>query len=282
MFDLKNCLDSTSAISSLASPVGPSPYGWLDTNTSRGSGPDRAPVSPSLPPVNEKEPPMPDTSGPKCAASSRSAALAFVLESKLRARMEGRGAPEYALTWKHWDMPSGPPICALRASGRRISGKDSTGAGWATPKAADGRGSPYTPTETRRSELRKQMPVGWPSPNALPPNRGGLQTNPQKALERVAQGHQMNLDDAATLVAGWATPTTRDHKDTGTLENVPVNCLLGRQAPLSIAPTERRAGYALNPEFSRWLMGFPVAWGSCGAMAMQSCRSSRQSSSSPS
>ncbi len=264
MFDLKNCLDSTSAISSLASPVGPSPYGWLDTNTSRGSGPDRAPVSHSLPPVNEKEPLMPDTSGPKCAASLNSAALQSSLESKLRARMEGRGAPEYALTWKHWDMPSGPPICALRASGRRISDKDSTGvegwstprankwgfpdshgsnetpAGWATPKAADGRGSPYTPTETRRSELRKQMP------------------------------------------AGWATPTTRDHKDTGTLENVPVNCLLGRQAPLSIAQTERRAGYALNPEFSRWLMGFPVAWGSCGAMAMQSCRNSRQSSSSPS
>jgi len=303
MFDLKNCLDSTSAIFSLASPVGPSPYGWLDMNTSRGSGLDRAPVSPSLPPVNEKEPLMPDTSGLKCAASSRSAALAFVLESKLRARMEGRGAPEYALTWKHWDMPSGPPICALRASGRRISGKDSTGVeGWSTPRAnkwgfPDSHGS-------------NETPAGWPSPNALPPNRGGLQTNPQKALERVAQGHQMNLDDAATLVAGWATPTsnnstgsgtqgreggenlqtaagwaaptTRDHKDTGTLENVPVNCLLGRQAPLSIAPTERRAGYALNPEFSRWLMGFPVAWGSCGAMAMQSCRNSRQSSSSPS
>lgn len=281
MFDLKNCLDSTSAISSLASPVGPSPYGWLDMNTSRGSGPDRAPVSHSLPPVNEKEPLMPDTSGPKCAASLDSAALQSSLESKLRAKMEGRGAPEYVLTWKHWDMPSGPPICALRASGRRISDKDCTGGQllewvpWSEDATSDESGEwvalPRTP------EIR-----GWPSPNALPPNRGGLQTNPQKALERVAQGHQMNLDDAATLVAGWATPTTRDHKDTGTLENVPVNCLLGRQAPLSIAPTERRAGYALNPEFSRWLMGFPVAWGSCGAMAMQSCRNLRQSSSSPS
>lgn len=331
MFDLKNCLDSTSAISSLASPVGPSPYGWLDTDTSRGSGPDRALASPSLPPVNEKEPLMPDTSGPKCAASLNSAALQSSLENRLRARMEGRGAPEYVLTWKHWDMPSGPPICALRASGRRISGKDSTGAGtWPTPNAQEFGCRDVERTQERRKECKERTGngngfgltlgqavmlnvVGWASPNALPPNRGGLQTNPQKALERVAQGHQMNLDDAATLVAGWATPkaadgrgspytptetrrselrkqmpagwatpTTRDHKDTGTLENVPVNCLLGRQAPLSIAPTERRAGYALNPEFSRWLMGFPVAWGSCGAMAMQSCRSSRQSSSSPS
>lgn len=300
MFDLKNCLDSTSAIFSLASQVGPSPYGWLDTNTSRGSGLDRAPVSPSLPPVNEKEPLMPDTSGLKCAASLNSAALQSSLESRLRARMEGRGAPEYVLTWKHWDMPSGPPICALRASGRRISDKDSTGVeGWSTPRAnkwgfPDSHGSNETPagwpspnaqefgcrdverTQERRKECKERTGngngfgltlgqavmlnvAGWPSPNALPPNRGGLQTNPQKALERVAQGHQMNLDDAATLAGAP-----------------------GAAAPLSIAPTERRAGYALNPEFSRWLMGFPVAWGSCGAMAMQSCRNSRQSSSSPS
>lgn len=27
-------------------------------------------------------------------------------------------------------------------------------------------------------------------------------------------------------MAGWATPTSRDHKDTGTLDNVPVNALL--------------------------------------------------------
>lgn len=371
MFDLKNCLDSTSAISLLASPVGPSPYGWLDMNTSRGSGLDRAPVSHSLPPVNEREPLMPDTSGPKCAASLNSAALQSSLESKLRARMEGRGAPEYALTWKHWDMPSGPPICALRASGRRISDRDCTGVaegwstprankwgfpdshgsnetpvgwntpratdgsnggpsqangalsadagkvtGWATPKAADGRGSPYTPTETRRSELRKQMPAGWPSPNAQEFGCRDVERTQERrkeCKERTGNGNGfgLTLGQAVMLnvagwptptsnnstgsgtqgreggenlqtAAGWAAPTTRDHKDTGTLENVPVNCLLGRQAPLSIAPTERRAGYALNPEFSRWLMGFPVAWGSCGAMAMQSCRSSRQSSSSPS
>lgn len=31
-------------------------------------------------------------------------------------------------------------------------------------------------------------------------------------------------------VAGWATPTCRDHKDTGNMDNVPINALLGRQA----------------------------------------------------
>lgn len=38
------------------------------------------------------------------------------------------------------------------------------------------------------------------------------------------------------------------------------------------------AGDRLSPEHSRWLMGYPVAWGCCGATAMRSCRRSRRSS----
>ena len=36
---------------------------------------------------------------------------------------------------------------------------------------------------------------------------------------------------------------------------------------------------SLNPNLSRWLMGYPAEWDSCGATAMQSCRKSRRSSS---
>ncbi len=35
--------------------------------------------------------------------------------------MVASGSPLYELTWKSWDMPSGAPICALRASARRTS-----------------------------------------------------------------------------------------------------------------------------------------------------------------
>ena len=73
------------------------------------------------------------TSGPLFAASSPSANLQRALESRLRQRLDGRGSPLYALTWKHWDMLSGPRICALRASVRRTSGSDC--GGWATPRA---------------------------------------------------------------------------------------------------------------------------------------------------
>ncbi len=38
------------------------------------------------------------------------------------------------------------------------------------------------------------------------------------------------------------------------------------------------AGGPLSPEHSRWLMGYPAAWGCCGATATRSCRRSRRSS----
>ncbi len=290
-------------------------------------GPAPAPASRSATPVNAKEQPMPDISGPPCTNSSPSAHLQRSLESRLRARTAGRGSPEYALTWKHWDMLSGPPICALRASGRRTSGNGST---------------------------------GWPTPNAMPEGRGGLQANPEKALQRREQGHQLNLDDAAVLAgwpspkannntgagtrgeggenlqsvavkAGWCSPTAQDHSrgdkpprphETGVplsqqavlagwatpkateyetqdpeqirrrrkecaerhgqngfgLTNGQLTAL-GTTPSGSLAPTEKRG--ALNPDLSRWLMGFPTAWGSCGATVTRLSRRSRRNSSPP-
>jgi len=46
--------------------------------------------------------------------------------------MDVNGSLQFALTWKVWDMPAGPPICALRASGRRMFGLGFTG--WPTPE----------------------------------------------------------------------------------------------------------------------------------------------------
>jgi hypothetical protein len=130
--------------------------------------------------------------------------------------MAAHGSPEYDLTWKHWDMPSGPPICALRASGRRTSGKDCIG--WPTPSHSKNSKNSKNPQRMKEGGTQTCLAdaawlAGWPTPNAIPEGRGGLQTNPEKAMERKLHGHQMNLDDMASL-AGRVTPSTRDWKDT--------------------------------------------------------------------
>ena len=76
----------------------------------------------------------------------------------------------------------------------------------------------------------------------------------------------------------WATPTTRDHKDgdATSCQNVPINCLLGRQVHLSGSPAETASSGQLNPAFSLWLQGYPTAWGRCAVRVMPSSRKSRQ------
>ena len=100
---------------------------------------------------------------------------------------------------------------------------------------------------------------------------------------------------ADAALAGWVTPSSRDHKDTPGMATTGKNPdgsirsrmdQLPRQAhgivsELSTVPTAKRGAYQLNPRFSLWLMGFPAAWASCGERAMQSCRKSRRSSSKP-
>ena len=81
----------------------------------------------------------------------------------------------------------------------------------------------------------------------------------------------------------WATPTTRDHKDgnAASCQNVPINCLLGRQVHLSGSPAETASSDQLNPAFSLWLQGYPTAWGRCAVRVMPSSRKSRRHLSPP-
>jgi hypothetical protein len=242
-----------------------------------------------------------DTSGPLFTASSPSARLQWSLASRLQARMAGNGSPLFALTWRQQDMPSGPPICQLAASARRTSGSDC--GSWPTPRALEGQGSPIATLETALREIKRRGTgsmldatvhlASWPTPT----RQDAASSGAAGYLTESGRHSGTTLTDAAR--ASWATPSARDFKSNECSEafhqaraeqtrgkplSEQVHRLAswatprankwgepdshGKTAFGSPAPTEKRG--QLNPDFTRWLMGYSAGHLSCAPTAMPS------------
>ena len=194
------------------SEVGLSPCNWQDGRQMLLFGPEAALANRFRAPESEGGTPTSDTSGPLGSDLSASAALQSSLASRLHQRMDSNGSMEYSLTWKTRVTPAGRPICALRASGRRTSGKGCTG--WPTPQTHDtqeqGKGRELTETGRIRchngDSHSLNLPgvvqlTGWVSPMARDHSRGVLPPRPTDT--------GVPLSQQVSGLTGWATPTLK-------------------------------------------------------------------------
>ena len=279
--------DMSSVTFSQALEAGLTHYDWLDGLKIDKSGQDLALASHSVSPGKGKDSQMNDTCGPLFAGLSPSADLQRSLGSRLRQRMEGYGSPEYVLTWKRWDMLSGEPICALRASGRRTSGKDF--GGWPTTRRTDGEKGTRTNEGAYRERMRRKngydLPsavdlAGWQTPKA----HDGEFSTPRTSGRPIEKSTHLQTQ-AIAVIAGWPTASSRDWKDTpgmsetgtnpdGTirkrLDQLPrVVALTGSNLSGGPAGMEKSdVSLRLNPAFSLWLMGYPLSWAMIGMKAL--------------
>jgi hypothetical protein len=209
--------------------------------------------------------------------------------------MDVNGSPEYELTWKDWDMPSGLPVYVLLARAHRTSGNGCSG--WPTPNhnttgagtsgrqgglnlqsAAPLAGDPLNAEPALMMEIRR-MPAN--SDTTLPaPNLSGWPT-PQAEDSEQTGAHLGNPDtlNSATKLAGWATPQARDEKGVdqnfhhGAVNNSLPNQVSGLGLAGTPAPTASPGAFLrLNPFFSAWIQGYPMEWTLAGLRAVSRLR----------
>jgi hypothetical protein len=203
---LMNLPDSINATSLLGLEDGPLPCGGQDSKALPESGPAPVRVSRFRALASDRATQTSATFGPLFTRSSPSGDLQRCLASRLRARMDVNGSPEFALTWKDWDMPAGEPICALRASERRTGDKGCSGVHhWSTPTVQDAENN-AGPSQFNRNThpLNVQATLAaWPTPQAIEQ----LETSEAKTNRGAHAG--LNLSVAAKLAA-WPTPNTME------------------------------------------------------------------------
>ena len=277
--------DMSSVTFSQALEAGLTHYDWLNGPKIEKSGRDLALASHSALPGKGKGLTTQDTFGPLFVGSSHSADLQRSLGSRLRQRMEGYGSPEYVLTWKHWDIGLEPPICALRASGRRTSGKDF--GGWPTTRRTDGEKGTRTNEGAYRERMRRKngydLPsavdlAGWQTPKA----HDGEFSTPRTSGRPIEKSTHLQTQ-AIAVIAGWKTPhankTTDENQESweerhqkGDVATMPAQMaaqLTGPSQSGGPAGMEKSdVSLRLNPAFSLWLMGYPLSWAMIGMKAL--------------
>ena len=276
--------DVPGSTSSRASAGGTKPSKSQAGRKTVPSGPDPVHVSRFRARDRRKAIPISDTSGPLFSISSKSHGLQSFLESRFPAHLGENGCPLFAWTWRHVDMPVGSSIYRLFVSIRSI-GVNVFGL-WRTPTASDDHRGTVPRMDGRQEGLPNQVPgqLGlWGTPRTVAWRaRGEIIANNQDRIE----------DQVLAQLALWGTPRAKIHAGTSGARREKNLARLEDQIFLldmmaegtevtdtGIPPywfrvrMDARGRYLpLNPEFTRWLMGYPSEWDAYVPMGTRSSR----------
>lgn len=199
--------------------------------------------------------------------------------------------PSIAAQLASWPTPrataSGPDFAIEERSGNGQSLPTAAAlTSWATPRAEDAESAGMRHSRGVADTLTAQAVylAGWPTPMAGTParngnNEAGNTDSSRRTVDLMHWPTPLREDAESSGGEGALARGTRGHTLTSLTKMIGPARLTVHGQMLTGSSAAMESGGQLSPAHSRWLMGFPIEWDFCGAMATPSTSSRRRSSS---